>query len=376
MIWRLMERPRPVPPNCRLVPESPCWNASKMTACLSRGMPMPVSDTENAITVLAALSSSCSGFQPSVATSIRRVTRPRSVNLNALESRFLSTCCRRRPSVWIAAGRPGTGSTSNCSPLMSAIWRKVPSTNLRSSANVTAPTSICIVPDSILDRSRMSLIRSSRSEPEPWIVCAKPTCLAVRFSSWFSISIWDRMSMLLSGVRSSCDMLARNSDLYFEMRASCSAFSSSATLACSTSWFFCSTSAFCSESSVAFSSSSMFFRVSSSCCCRSSSSDCRSEWVCCSSRLLVSVRVSCWLWRFSVSACDCFRSSSVRMFASIVFSTMPIVSASCSRKVSRIWSNSSKVASSSTALISPSKSTGRMARLRGGASPSPEEIRM
>ena len=31
--------------------------------------------------------------------------------------------------------------------------------------------------------------------------------------------------MLLSGVRSSCDMFARNSDLYFEVRASCSAFS-------------------------------------------------------------------------------------------------------------------------------------------------------
>ena len=33
--------------------------------------------------------------------------------------------------------------------------------------------------------------------------------------------------MLLSGVRSSCDMLARNSDLYFEVSASSVAFSSS-----------------------------------------------------------------------------------------------------------------------------------------------------
>ena len=37
--------------------------------------------------------------------------------------------------------------------------------------------STAMVPDSILDRSRMSLIRSSRSEPELWIVWAKPTCL-------------------------------------------------------------------------------------------------------------------------------------------------------------------------------------------------------
>ena len=42
---------------------------------------------------------------------------------------------------------------------------------------------------------------------------------------------------MLSGVRSSCDMLARNSLLYLEVSASCSAFSSSACLACSTSWF-------------------------------------------------------------------------------------------------------------------------------------------
>ena len=43
------------------------------------------------------------------------------------------------------------------------------------------------------------------------------------------------MSKLLSGVRNSCDMFARNSDLYLEVSASCSAFSSSAWRACSTS---------------------------------------------------------------------------------------------------------------------------------------------
>src|SRR5213592_2630025 len=38
------------------------------------------------------------------------------------------------------------------------------------------------------------------------------------------------MRRLLSGVRSSWDMLARNSDLYLEVKASCLAFSSSACL--------------------------------------------------------------------------------------------------------------------------------------------------
>ena len=59
-----------------------------------------------------------------------------------------------------------------------------------------------------------------------------------------------RIRIELSGVRSSCDMLARNSDLYFEVSASSAAFSSSARRACSTSRFLRSTSAFCSASSL------------------------------------------------------------------------------------------------------------------------------
>ena len=46
---RLIASPRPVPPYLRLVPASACWNASKMSFCFSGAMPMPVSDTSNAI---------------------------------------------------------------------------------------------------------------------------------------------------------------------------------------------------------------------------------------------------------------------------------------------------------------------------------------
>ena len=52
-ISRLIERPSPVPPYLRLVVPSACWNASKMSCCLSFGMPMPVSLTANAITAFA-----------------------------------------------------------------------------------------------------------------------------------------------------------------------------------------------------------------------------------------------------------------------------------------------------------------------------------
>ena len=96
------------------------------------------------------------------------------------------------------------------------------------------------------------------------------------------------MSRLLSGVRSSCDMFARNSDLYFEVSASCSAFSSTDARASSISRFFFSTSRFCSASSSAFSSSSSLVCCSSSCCCLRRSSDACSVRACCSSRVLVS----------------------------------------------------------------------------------------
>ncbi len=42
---------------------------------------------------------------------------------------------------------------------------------------------------------------------------AYSTCLEVRFSDWFWASSRASTSRLFSGVRSSCDMFARNCDL-------------------------------------------------------------------------------------------------------------------------------------------------------------------
>ena len=81
--------------------------------------------------------------------------------------------------------------------------------------------------------------------------------------------------MLLSGVRSSCDMLARNSDLYRDVSASSVAFSSSARRASSISSFLRSTSAFCSASRRALLASSSLVCCSSFCCaCSSPASSC------------------------------------------------------------------------------------------------------
>ena len=239
-------------------------------------------------------------------------------------------CCSRLTSVTIVLGSGWHSSTTKSTCLVSATWRKLRSTERCRSSRRSSLTSTATVPDSIFDRSRMSLISISRSLPEQWMVLPNSTCFGVRLPSGFLHSWSDRISRLLSGVRSSCDMLARNSDLYFEVSASCSAFSSSAWRACSTSGFLRSTSWFWCASRRAFS--------------------CSSSLVCCS---------SCWrLCSSCASDCDCVSRSSVRMLASIVLITMPIDSVSWSRKAWCAGLKRSSDASSSTPRTSPSKTTG------------------
>src|ERR1039458_2884794 len=129
------------------------------------------------------------------------------------------------------------------------------------------------------------------------------SCSSVRFSVALAFSSPARISRLLSGVRSSCDMLEKNSDLNADETASCSAFSSTRRLARSTSWFLASTSMFCSARRLA-------------CLARSSLELRRSSWRDCSS----------WAWDWA-----CLSRFSVRVLASIVLSTSPMLSVSWSR---------------------------------------------
>ena len=154
------------------------------------------------------------------------------------------------------------------------------------------------------------------------------------------------MSKLLSGVLNSCDIFARNSDLYFDVSCNCSAFSSSERLASSTSLFLSSTSFFCLTSNNALSCNSSLVRLNSSCCIFSS----------------------------PASDCDCVSNSSVREFASIVFNTIPILSVNWLKKSRCVSLNISNDASSITAFTLFSNSTGRMIRLDGCALPKPEFI--
>jgi hypothetical protein len=60
--------------------------------------------------------------------------------------------------------------------------------------------SIDTVPDSIFDRSRISLMRLRRSVPAPWMVRANSICFSLRLPCWLSASSFDRISSELSGV--------------------------------------------------------------------------------------------------------------------------------------------------------------------------------
>ena len=89
-ISRLIDRPRPVPPYLRLVVPSACWNASKMSCCLSFAMPMPVSRTSKAITPPSTRSSVRLANRRSFsARRIVSVTPPRSGELERVRQQVL-----------------------------------------------------------------------------------------------------------------------------------------------------------------------------------------------------------------------------------------------------------------------------------------------
>jgi hypothetical protein len=105
-----------------------------------------------------------------------------------LESRFFSTCCRRLESVTRLRSRFGSVKTSKPSRRFSASWRNGRATISSRLPKKTSSASTETVPDSIFERSRMSLIRFRRSVPAPWMVRAYSTCLGVKLWSGLSPS--------------------------------------------------------------------------------------------------------------------------------------------------------------------------------------------
>ena len=153
-----IDSPSPVPPYLRLVVPSACWNASKIISSFPAGMPMPVSRTAKATS-------------PSTRPTCR-VTPPVAVNFTALASRLRSTCWSRWVSVMIVDGTLGPISTASVRPFSSACGPSACSRSPSSSASTTGPATSSARPASIFERSRMSSMSRSRSEPAPWIVLA------------------------------------------------------------------------------------------------------------------------------------------------------------------------------------------------------------
>src|SRR6266550_4954565 len=78
-------------------------------------------------------------------------------------------------------------------------------------SNVASSSSIR--PASTLERSRISLMRDKRWRPEERMSSVYSACFSFRSPNSLSPKTSEKPMMALSGVRSSCDMLARNSDL-------------------------------------------------------------------------------------------------------------------------------------------------------------------
>ena len=176
---RLIARPRPVPPYLRLVRPSACWNASKMICCLSRrDADAGVASPRTRCTVGARFSSSLSGLQPlgagsTVQRHLALVRELERVGQQVLEDLLqpLGVGVDRRAagsgrasivksSVLATRPRGGTCARRSRAGRRAAARRRPPTT----------------VPDSIFDRSRMSLMSVSRSLPDEWIVLANSTC--------------------------------------------------------------------------------------------------------------------------------------------------------------------------------------------------------
>ena len=87
-------------------------------------MPMPVSVTVNATTERRACERLVGRAPAAVRQARCTLTAPRSVNLNALDSRFFITWRRRCGSVAMLGGSPGASSTEKATPLSSATGLK------------------------------------------------------------------------------------------------------------------------------------------------------------------------------------------------------------------------------------------------------------
>ena len=292
-----------------------------------------------------------------------RVTPPCLVNLKALESRLrkiwsiLSASLTKPPRIWSSMAKVSPRSVAACSNR---------SRQLSASAALSmSDQRTSMRPASTLDRSRTSLIRRSKSSPERWMISACRISSTPRCPLSLPAIILDSRMIALSGVRSSWDMLARNSDLYWPESSSWRALASSSSRDWRSSRLFCWSSCCCSSIWALVCSSSSLC-CCNCCCCSSSwalvwrsSSVCCCNCCCCSSMRALASCKRALRSRASFSAASA-TTSSLRTCSccSAAYRKAAIISVAPSRNSSFSASNRSNPASSTTPSKAPSRSSG------------------
>ena len=137
---------------------------------------------------------------------------PAGVNFTALDSRFSRICLSRSSSAFTGP-IPAVTSADSWRFLLVARSRIKPT-----QCSTTVPTSTgarasSIAPASTLERSSTSLSSSSRCRPDARMSRRYSSCRSLRSPNIRSSSTSEKPMTAFSGVLSSCDMLARNSDL-------------------------------------------------------------------------------------------------------------------------------------------------------------------
>ena len=246
-------------------------------------------------------------------------TVPSFVNFSALESRFFNICSSLSLSVSIRFG--DVLSATMVSAIFFSLATAPNNACISSAISCTATSSYssCILPASIFERSSISSISDSKPLPELCITFANSTWSAERLVSLFSASRRLNSNMEFNGVRNSCDILARNSDLYLVLCASSSALRCTSSFFSVIWWFF-------SSSNADLSSSSSLACCSSSCCTLNSSSDACNFSVCTSSsELMFSNSLCC---ACNSSDCACVSSSRYCIRSKLSAALIPIAIAS------------------------------------------------
>src|SRR5665213_2407879 len=222
---RLIARPRPVPPNFRVVEASACVKGVKSFSSCSGVMPMPVS-------VTAKLSHGAPALSGRVTS---RRTVPFSVNLLALDKR-LNRICRTLVRSPYMAPAPGAHSIWRALFFFSTSGCTVTPTSCTMRATSNASRYSSIFPASTLDKSSTPFTRASRCLPAVRIFSRSGMKLWTPSSTASSCSNSLYMMTALRGVRNSWLMLARNWLLEELAASACSLAASASFLArCSSS---------------------------------------------------------------------------------------------------------------------------------------------